>query len=517
MNTIMSIGSGVSTGYTMIALKLGDEIAARDTANPYNRAMGQFIQISMAESLALNALSHVGVNYSNTLASWTIQLVPFAIAYGVKNFQNPLLKKTFTAIHENLGNLAQLTAIVSTVGLLVLGQPVMAISSLSFVAVYILDKNNLIPKHIINKIYIGSLIIQTSYGLVFGSLLFKIIVISNLITEVSNRFFNKPVVDPVEELGELKIFDQSGEVPQVGINKNHIRPIPLKNVGDLHMLEQFCDEINWVKYSGTIYMAEKDNDKTEQEYIKGLLSQIIKGIEQGQVQGNKKLISLYFKNIALLMKDLPIEEKERIFFRLILEDGINVSYKKVKLAETIYNELKLKSAATPLNEKLRIFLQLQRDELVEHLNHEYETFDFLSINTTMINAIPGAIDVSDKEKISPLFLQVLGEEFGLSYQAESSNLYQMSNLEKMFYRLIASEQKEAFWEAYNKSVISKIYSGVRNEVITKDDIKNWWTNWLSKQNDMPESEKETFFEKNDIYSFKYYNAMLLGCGIYLKA
>lgn len=537
------VAQGITVAHGFFTAKKKESIVARGD-NFYNVAAQQMPQVCLAHSLALYTLKVFGSQLKSRVEfalSFAIPIVPTVIAYGAKNSQNPLLKRSFIYIHQNLGNLSQFAAIISATALLVMGQPIMALTGVSFTAIYLLEKNDLLPKNILNIINSSSMAVSISYSVIAGSIWLKLMVVSDITSFVFERYIagkknNVRIIEgtPIIPVTYNELNNSLSSPYYCGINKSHLNALPLKNPDvTLDLLQNICDRLDWsgihkeklVQALSAVERWTKRENKelTEEEFLKGTLHRILACIKDGEVLGNSAWIVLYYKNIVYLLQNLGNEKESKqveLILRLVLDGGVVINSHKFAVAEQIYLQLKIGDSATPLQEKFRYYLQIQRDKLmgelvssesfVSNLNYSAE-FSHGNVNNFMNN--------TGEKFLGSAFLQSFCQNFGLSMLgANNDSQCRISQLMKSFYTFL-SPLDEIFWDEYNEDFIEKkVFDGIKNGVFTQKELRAWWDEWLSRQIGMdPEDRLDFNIDNINLREHKYLSAMLLDMGIFERS
>ena len=499
---------GFAIGHTMYSFRK-IENSVHQGHNYYLTAVFQSAQVYCAQSHAIRALFYAGKHIKFSYAGTFSIVAPMLVSYAAKHVQNPLLKKSIYLIHDNIGTLSQVVTITSSIALLILGQIPIAMTSLSFLVIGVLDETGILPTAIRQFINNLGFAITTTINLTIGDDFNKFISVSQLVCLAAGRIFNweksnevvKYPIDPIFPLSfsEIKNFNSDN----LEINKGHLNTTePGANHIDLDELNTICKQIDWKNkshWNTLVKKLEKDErwkkrgpgPGKEIIYIQNSIKELVSAIKAQRILAGEprdyKTLTLYTKNIIKFLKKGDEVTRVDTILRLAVEGGNYCGPGQFEVIEKVHNGLKVSSEETTIDEKIKLILLQDRDAIFEGL---YELM--MSFLPKFFTKIIDPLDVHTKNQ----YLMFYGKELGLTMEgAKNDATASLSPLECLFWSKFGYFVKSYFWEKYNaKHIVETIIDAVGTSNLPKDKIYTWWLEWVENQKTMSPEQKKSFIE-----------------------
>ena len=472
-------------------------------------AINQVLEWSIA--LEQVAACFAAAQLSHSLTSFHIAkfVVPFGIAYlssrQIKHFH---ISEVANAIQEHMGKASLLVTAVATTALLMLGQQLLAVVTLTYLATGLLDRFNLFSETTQHRLRQANFVIGNLAGLYLGGNIIRVACVMNMIIAAVQKYFKhsqevqpaNPHKQPATLSDQVltdELKDDNGErqattltlheLQQLtndtvcAVNKSHVHIKSLPPVRpDVRIDDIFeiSDQIEWERHEHVIkgHLAKDKRwlevgqfDSTPIEYFKRNLRSLVESIRdkkilQGKPQ-NYDMLQYYCRYIAQELKGLDEMSQADYLILLGIDGGEYCGTGKFGIVEEVFESMLALASGLPL--EMRVFACEQQERVRVWQNiygMTWLTNPFWQIQGyfTEINAVHNA----------NLFINLVqaGERFGIPNQAAQNDQAAVINPATHYLAFsLVHWVEESFW---NGKAIPQCYFTFENPQGT-DRLKPW--------------------------------------------
>lgn len=497
-------------------LKLGglmNESIERDDTYRQGRhhfitAVNQILEGNLALEQMTRYLRATGVNHSLMGLHVLSVLVPVVVAQLASrqiHFCNISVGANFIQTHWN--KITLVTLIAGSVGLFTVGQTAVATTTLVYLSIGILNRNNLLFPSVQKVIHQANFFIGNSTGIYLGGNLVRVVstlnIITKMVTHAVKAYFDEckkneieslidPEVSEVDDdiemddmkethltLSELKELDND---ERCLMRKSHIKKLPLPYVDESVQLQdilKFYDLIDWSKHAHVlVHKLSKDKRWLEVgqfefsdplKYFKTNLWNMITSIQNHSIlegkPGSYEMLEFYCRFIAQELKAKDEMTQADTLMLLGVEGGDYCGTGKFGIVEEIYESFLSQAEGLPLKTRILACEQQERQriwqniyQMIWRINPFMQLFGYVSD----VNAIHNANIFTN--------LVRAGEKFGIPHQtAKNDQSAAINPLVHYLAFLCVDMIEECFWKG---NFVPQIYM-----TIEKMEGKDWWKAW----------------------------------------
>ena len=519
--TIQTFFSGVYVAATL-NLRIPEEKSYIQGRHYYLSAI---TQISILE-LTYTQFSKCFKNYdmNSSLISIGLNVIPLSISFLLDTrIKNSKIRQLANFVHDHMSKFSLIVTVTSSIGLFVLGQRVLSVTTLSYLSIGLLAQNNIFSPSIQKIIRHANYVIGELTSLIFGGILTRVIVVGNLTSELANQYFryqnrkNKSLKIP--EKNEKINFDEMQPINNrtyCSIKRSHLRtkcfPFISSGVKITDLLE-LSNSINWKDHKHVIEAKLKTDlrwlDEGQPEPIKFFkqnLKKFVDSIEKqnitaGQIE-NYKMLERYCRYIAQELPKKDMITQADTLIKMGIEGGNYCGAGKFEVAEDIYTRFTSDTNETPLNLRILGCLQLKRIEMWEK-NYSFITQNSSKLNKKLFHFLDG--NSYHTANVVKSTLQA-SKIYGLPREASKNDSTNRTDylsvyaikyfwgkkLENIFWLGMFNQVTRQMHEGYTFETIMKtIDDTIGTPHIPKSDIYKWWRNWIQDQENLSVEVKET--------------------------
>ncbi len=493
----------------------------RQGRHHFMTAINQILEWGLALEQVSVCLQAANVNYS--LTKWNIAqfVVPMGVAYlSSRQIEVLHISEAANFVQNHLGKLSLLAMAVSTIGLLILGHTFLAVTTLAYLTVGLLERQNVLPESAQKVLHYANFFIGNFTGLYLGGLFVRVICTLNLIVATVKKYFEHRLFNEekaFQALERLKTDDgedfQEGTEArknQVSLNElqklthdtvctmrqSHIQEKPLPSVDEKVQITDIldlADQVDWLQHEHVIKgKLAKDKRWLEVgqfeaepiEYFQRNLKSLIESIRDRQIlQGkplNYEMLEFYCRFIAQELQNIHKKNEEECnedikkqneitiadtLIWLGVEGGEYCGTGKFGIVEEVYENLLAQAEGLPLETRVLACEQQERQRIWQHIyqlvwttNPITQAFGYFS----EINAIHNA----------NLFINLVqaGEKFGIPHQAAKNDQAATINPITHYLAFIfVNTIEKCFWKGHS---MPQCYIS-----IDKPQEEEWWKAW----------------------------------------
>ena len=558
-----------------------EEEAYRQGRNHFVTAIKHIVQLSLAHWQASRYLKAANINYPNKFISFACFAVPIGMAYLAHyKVQALYFGKAAELLQDHIGSLSLLAVSVSSVGLYILGQKVIAVTTLVYLSIGILDRNNYLPEITHKIIMKADFIFGQFVGLYLGTALIRIFCAFNLVLAAVGQYFKfkqrqiekveeKEINPPAEivkiapiEKGKIDLIAE--DIPVIEktnlswndfqlmrnasvcpVKREHVQRKIFPSIrGDINVdrLIEMGEKINWDKHM-PVLMAHLNHDERWIEvgqyssspvvYFKRSLQNLVVSIRDRQImQGkpqNYEALERYLRFIAQEIENKDENSQVDILIVLGVEGGEYCGPGKFRVVEEMYGNLTAQAAGLPLDLRVLICLQQERQRLWFNI---YNRFWKTNPSLHFWAYLTKANDTHNYHLMTKL--SEAGTNFGILHEAaENDPTIQITPTTFYIATILKTSIKSTFWEGtplpqfsyipnknlplrdkwkiwkwYNPTVkmanmepydhvtiLECLNRVIGTPQIPKADIYEWWASWINRQQDLTEEERVVLREE----------------------
>lgn len=481
-------------------------------------AINQIVEGNLALEQMARYFRATGVNHSLLGMHAASVVVPIVVAHLASrqiHFCQISAGANFIQTHWNKVTLVTLVA--ATAGLFTVGQTALAATTLIYLSIGILNRNNFLFPALQKVIHQANFFIGNSTGIYLGGNLVRCVSALNILTKVVTHavkaYFDECKNNEAEmklkkeketkilsdiEAGDLdddaEIDDISGtqinlsELKELShdkpcpIRQSHIKKLPLPYVDEsVHIQDilKYYDLIDWSKHKHVLaHKLSKDKRWLEVgqfafsdplEYFKINLFNMIKSIQNHSIlegkPGSYEMLEFYCRFIAQELKGKDDMTQADTLIALGVEGGDYCGTGKFGIVEEIYESFLSQAEGLSLETRILACEQQERQRIWQNIYHmmwkitpPIQLFGYMSD----VNAIHNA----------NVFINLVqaGEKFGIPHQAAKNDQSAGINpLVHYFAFLLVARIEKCFWKG---DVVPQCYLAIE-----KSEAKDWWKAW----------------------------------------
>lgn len=228
MSVISPIASGIRRGFVLT------EIVRQEDNNVAKKgfllvATNQFFEVLCAKSYVNQALTMASCRELPLAGRVVLYLTPPLLAYAASmKIQNSVVRSVVHTLHAHIGTLCQIAVVVSSVAMIILGSPILGVTSLAVLGIGLLDRKGLLPSRVSHFLHNYSFPILAVTTILSGHYIEGVICI---VIEVAFRFFNRKQsasalpapVDRKNFLDADKLLEFLSNPKPLAVNEEHYR------------------------------------------------------------------------------------------------------------------------------------------------------------------------------------------------------------------------------------------------------------------------------------------------------
>lgn len=461
-----------------------DEKAFRKGRHHFMISMRQLVVLELAFEqleICLNLAKLPALPYSWYVGRY---IVPFGISFlASKKIQNLPLSRIIHFIQDHVSDLSLMGLIVSSIGLLALGRPLLGATTLISLSVGIANRHNLFSKSaqkLLRRInfYIGNIagVYLTRKGVT------RYLCALNLGFAVADRYFpnnkhkinestsNPQAVQPAllqssglsieEEKAKISLEELSLISPDATylVDRSHVHRHPLpsvKNSVKVTDLLKIYDNIEWSKHEHIITKKlEKDKHWIEKEqfYFKPLeyfdrnFKELVKSIDEGNILEGQltdyAMLEFYCRFIAQQLQEENEMTQADMLIWIGVEAGNYCGTGKFGIVEEVYKNLVSQAEGLPLEMRVLACEEQERQRLWQNI---YSLYWKMSPSNQLLAMMMEMDSVHSMNLFLNLFR--FGEKFGIPHEAAKND--RAANIDPVLHHLAAlltPTFEKAFWE-----------------------------------------------------------------------
>ncbi len=558
------------------------EEAYRQGRNHFVTAVQQIVQLNLAHLQASRYLKAANITYQSKIISLTCFAIPIGTAclahYRVRVLG---IGKAVELAQDHIGKLSLLAIAASSVGLYILGQKVIAVTTLVYLSIGVLDRRNYLPEIAHKVILNADFIFGQLVGLYLGTALVRIFSTLNLVMGAVGQYFKfkqrrienaaeKVQINPQPEIVKVAPGEEgkndliAEDIPVVEktnlswndflllrngshcpVKREHVQrnifPVIKEDV-KVDRLIEMGDKINWDKHL-PVLMAHLNHDErwvevgqhtsTPIDYFNRSLRNLVVSIRDRQVmQGkpqNYEALERYTRFIAQEIDTKDENSQVDILIVLGVEGGEYCGPGKFRVIEEMYGNLTAQAAGLPLDLRVLICLQQERQRLWYNI---YKCF--WKTNPTL-NLLGYLTNINDTHNYHTLTkLSDAGKNFGILHEAaENDPTVEIQPTLNYIATVLKNSIKENFWEGKplpqfsftpntnlrlrdkwkvwkwydgtvkmaniqpydQRTILESLNRAIGTPQIPKADIYEWWASWINRQQNLSEGKKAELNEE----------------------
>lgn len=473
-------------------------------------------------------------------------------------------------IQDQISNLCQVAALVSSIALIYFGSSCFGIASLAMVGMGFLDRRAFFPESIRQIIYELSPPVSAGAGLFTGSYLNIFFSFFNLFSYCTGHYLAwkeaQREIPPVRDnaLDEVARFLALDEPPELEINQDyilwptHAQEVP--NIDIQALIDQF-HSIEWKKtnpetreeewdpasietlrniYATDERFCDRNGDpslKSNEELIaiaKRELSSCVTMVKERRIANGaprryEKLIE-YMKFIAHELAKTERSATERIdaLLKLGIEGGEYCGPGIYDVGEEIYGGLIGSSEFFTFRSKILNCLQSTRNRAMQAIHARIfglqQNREERQASWGIMNAIGWVVRWNDRHNIH-LFQNLYGGEFGLRKAGADNDALAIADpfLKLLILCVLGDGIREMFWERHDLAeIVDTIRDAVGTPEIPELQVYAWWQACIPDLN-LSDEKKQLLMDQLVLaqlgeespgkFNRKFIKGMLLGMGV----
>lgn len=505
-------------------------------------AINQILEGSLALEQMTRYFVAAGVNYPLAglhVASVVVPVVVAQLASSQIHFCHISAGANIVQTHWN--KITLVTLIAASVGLFTVGQTALATTTLIYLSIGILNRNNLLFPSLQKVIHYSNFFIGNSTGIYLGGNLVRAVsslnIMTKVVTQAVKAYFSaykkleadhhlkkgveKKSLSDLEEGIELdddnELDEEDEEGTKISLNelkhiandehcpmrKSHIQKKPLPYVDESVQIQdilELYDLIDWSKHEHVLnFKLSKDkrwlevgqfHSSNPLEYFKTNLWRMITSIKNHTIlegkPGSYEMLEFYCRFIAQELKNQDQMTQADTLMLLGVEGGDYCGTGKFGIVEEVYESLLSQATGISLETRLLACEQQERQRIWQNIyqmmwkiNPCIQLFGYMSD----VNAVHNA----------NIFINLVqaGEKFGIPHQAAKNDQSAGINpLVHYFAFLLVNRIEKCFWKGDS---VPQCYVSIE-----KPHAKDWWKAW-----------KWVHFKYEDIHLFPYNEEAIL--------
>lgn len=519
MDVIRDFSLGTQIGGTLTEHKRFEDsvLAGR---NVYLSSVFQISQVEFATKSTSLALQKVGFAPVSTYTRVFLWITPIALAIVTKmGITNDIARKTLIFIQEHYGTLCHIVAAVSSIVLIYFGSVLLGATTLTFLAIGLLDRKGLLPlrvRHILHD-YMQPVLIATgfasgdTFAIILATISLVIFCVEKYLDWRAKREFEGRVEGKKDCLTFADAFGvmHSSQSSDFATEKAYINYKTMPSIPDIDIdrLNTLFNQIDWnaknkqtlrvkLQYDERFKEREGSVDKKSDEqliaFAKNSLKVFVQSVKNRYIPtGEPRDYTLMHNYLKYIAHRLSNEENEitRVDALLVLavQGGEYCGPGKFGAAEAIFEQFTLTDQESSLRTKILRLLQFARknyfEKFYEQVTHQLPA-----------RIIGKVIDWHDIHTYNRL-CQVYGSGLNiLKASADNDATAVLDPLTRLVLKPVSLMVMRGFWENHTPDelvkTILKALSSSSNQVsmIRPSEINDWCKEWIKRQT-LSEEEK----------------------------
>lgn len=574
------MATGISAGWAamdplMQGLKLGglmnqsleEDNTYRQGRHHFMTAINQILEWGLALEQATRYLTAANLNYSLAGLHIAKVVVPLSVGYlASRQIQVLHINKVVNFIQNHWGKVSLIALAVTSIGLLVLGQTVLAVTTLVYLSIGILNRCNVLSPTVQKVIHQADFFIGNLTGIYLGGNFVRLVCTLNLVIAAVEKFFEyKRLVAEKEQMMEetshpqesdkLSIIEEEenflnpisfDELAMLNndmlcpIHKSHVHKKSLPSVDESVQIDdllELYEKIDWSNHEHVI-KGKLDKDKRwlevgqfelePLEYFERNLRHLVESIKNHDILEGKPasydMLEFYCRFIAQELKEQDEMTQADMLIWIGIEGGEYCGTGKFGIVEEVYENLLSQAEGLPLETRILACEQHERQRTWQNI------YQCIWKSSPVIQLFGYLSDVNAIHNHN-VFVNLVqaGEKFGIPHQAAKNDLTATINpvthylaflfideIENSFWNggfisqnyVSIEEPSDAndWWKAWkwvhlkseniyskpydDEAILTRFVDTIGSPQIPKSDIYIWWSNWISRQDDLTEVQKE---------------------------
>ncbi|MBA2367658.1 MAG: hypothetical protein H0V82_01370 [Candidatus Protochlamydia sp.] len=445
---------GLSNGM-LFNMARSQEITVLQGRNHFIAAFAQMMEAAIAfdqMDLAFKAYDLTHPIQKLAFSKFGMPLIKFGVPAGLaflasSEISNIYLRKVVNLAQEHVGSMCLIASIASNVALFAIGQQLMAGTTLLYLGIGFLDRQNLLPERVHQILDKGGHVIGSITGLVFGGTFVRLISIVDiamttykfylsymhpnpeLIPQMIQEAQPLPVVPLIEtpvlvtrdHLNTLNDFTWC-EVNQEHLNRNLLPPI--REGVTLDRVIELSEAIEWENHRAVIHAKLEDDERwreiyagtmDEIAYFKQNLQKLVNGIKNREIlQGrpqNFQMVEAYLLYLAQELANLDEMTQADYLITLGIEGGEYCGPGAFRVIEELFSNMISHTAGVPFEWRLLACLQQERIAIFQQI---YDNFWKSSPIFQLYKTFMNMNDVHNYDTL--INLTKAGPRFGIPHQ-----------------------------------------------------------------------------------------------------
>lgn len=516
---VASISAGwAAMNPLMEGLKLGGLMnQALDEDNSYRQgrhhfmtAVNQILEWGLALDQAIRYLRAANLNYSLTGLHVARVIVPVGIAYLASRQIHVLhINKAVNFVQNHWGKVSFIALTVTSIGLFILGQTVLAATTLIYLSIGILNRYNILSPTAQKIIHQADFFIGNLTGLYLGGNFIRLICTLNLVITAADKYFEYKRISSEEEqkaeelahpqaskglnieeeevddfptpisLDELAILENDTLCP---MRKSHIHKKPLPPVDESIQIDDLLDlyeEIDWSKHEHVIknkltkdkrWLEVGQFESEPLEYFERNLYHLIESIKNQDILEGKPasydMLEFYCRFIAQELKEQDEMTQADMLIWMGVEGGEYCGTGKFGIIEEVYENLLSQASGVPLETRV-LACELQERQRI------WQNIYQLIWKSNPLIQLSGYLTDANAIHNSNIFINLVqaGEKFGISHQAAKNDLITTINpISHYLAFAFVNDIEQCFWKG---GFFPQCYMTIETPPVAID----WWKGW----------------------------------------
>lgn len=507
-SNLTDFARGFGFGYSINSLKS----AEASVRQGHNYVQASLAQASMTATTAFTVFKTFDLVSHKSWAALGVALIPLGVGYLASRDDLPFyVQKTVYLLHDHTGNLCFVAAVTTSVALFCFGSQVWAVTSLTMLAIGVIDRNGYLPPSVHKALYCSNFVLGNGVRLFLGNPIDQFLAVVE-ITALLAQY----AIDDVENL--LETDDSLIDTPKTEITpedlfkpnyftfvrKHHIHEggTPSAPNIEISKLLELVKKIDWNESNRRVLSKKLEKDErwlkrgkgqeTELEYFQNNLEAFVTDVVNrkvliGQVKDYEAL-ERYLKHITAhvdkCFKNNREIEATDILLRLGIEGGRYCGPGRYEVAEDIYFRTleQNEDSEIPLEDLLKIQLQAHRRNIFLDI---YGAFT-KELDVGIIWKILTFDDIHSYN----LFASIMDPILNIGAQGASNDeTTEMSPVQRIFVQKALGPLRDLFWEKYEKTLIDEVYAMSGTPRLPLPTLYIWWNKWLETQSDSDAKER----------------------------
>ncbi|MCE2983875.1 MAG: hypothetical protein LW832_09970 [Parachlamydia sp.] len=475
------------------------EITVLQGRNHFMAATNQITQLSLSFQLMNKALQ------AYQLPERRMTLLTYGLPIGLgllarREFKNIYARNFVNFAQSHLGHVSLAIAVISNIALYQIGQRLLAVTTLTYLALGVIDRYNLLPDRVHQIMEKGNHTIGSLAGIAYGGTFVQVISAYDIAMQTAQLYQNfrkrgqpeetpSPVnnerpqrieTDEPTPVTLAMLSDNRLEDPLL-INRAHLNRNLLPAVRDditLDNLITLCDGINWDNHINVIKAKLQDDERwremaagtqNEVTYFKENLKKLVDSIKHREIlEGrpqNFHMLETYARYIAQELENQDELTQADCLLTLGIEGGEYCGPGKFRVVEEIFSNLISLARGLPLEWRVLAYLQHERIEIFQQL------FNFIIKSNPVIKLSSyfcSELDIHNYDAV--VNMTQAGSRFGIPHQAAANDeTAYMSPSVEMACKRMRDDMGRLFWNGASGN-----FPVLQKNVIP---LKDYWKVW----------------------------------------